>query len=408
MFTYKTQEEVDKMTAQEYETYTTEKSAHEADLRKKEIEKAIEDAQKNNATKEEVESLTAKNADIVKEIERLSLEAKKRSEQPTNEKENLLVKSIEDNKELIQKIGKGISNEELTLKAITNRASISGNTDALRLPDIGQLGVKERSLYNVFPKFPVAEGNHNGVIRYHDWDEDTTVRAAAMIAEGATFPESTAKFIQRTIEIRKVGDTLTVTDEFGTDAPSAAAELEMFLDTNVNSKVDDQLMNGNNTGQNLKGLIASVPAYTPVASGIVAPNIYDLVKKVRTDIVKNRGSKYRPDIVVMNSNTADDLGLTKDANENYIFRDVQNIGAMTIIEDNNLADNVLVVGDRRYARIYEMSGITVARGEVNEQFIEDSMTIKVRKRLAFLIRTVDSTGFRKVTSISAALTTLAE
>jgi hypothetical protein len=81
---------------------------------------------------------------------------------------------------------------------------------------------------------------------------------------------------------------------------------------------------------------------------------------------------------------------------------------MSIIEDNNMADNVLVVGDRRYARIYEMAGVTVARGEVNEQFIEDSMTIKVRKRLAFLIRTADSTGFRKVTSISAALTTLAE
>jgi hypothetical protein len=30
-----------------------------------------------------------------------------------------------------------------------------------------------------------------------------------------SFPESTAKFIERTIPIRKIGDTLVVTEEFG-------------------------------------------------------------------------------------------------------------------------------------------------------------------------------------------------
>lgn len=80
MFTYKSQEEVDKMTAQEYESYIAEKNAHEANLRKEEIEKAIAEASKNNATKEEIEALTQKNNEIVKEIERLSLENKKMRE----------------------------------------------------------------------------------------------------------------------------------------------------------------------------------------------------------------------------------------------------------------------------------------------------------------------------------------
>jgi hypothetical protein len=34
------------------------------------------------------------------------------------------------------------------------------------------------------------------------------------------FPESTAKFIERTIPIRKIGDTLVVTEEFGEDSDS--------------------------------------------------------------------------------------------------------------------------------------------------------------------------------------------
>jgi hypothetical protein len=60
-------------------------------------------------------------------------------------------------------------------------------------------------LYDV-PKISISnKANDNGIIKYHDWDEATTARATAMVAEGS-FSESTAKFIERTIPIRKIGD----------------------------------------------------------------------------------------------------------------------------------------------------------------------------------------------------------
>ena len=315
--------------------------------------------------------------------------------------------AIKEQREELQNLVKGISATEVTLKADTLRAAIATNPSGYFLPSIGQLGVKNPGLYDVLPKIPVPDGNHQGVIRYVDWDEATIVRSAAVVAEGAAFPESTAKFKGYSKELVKIGDTLPVSDEFGTDEVTAAAELEMFLDTNVRTKRDAELMNGAGTAGNIEGLIAAAPAFTPVASGIVAPNIYDLVKKVKTSITLNRGSKYSPDIVVMNDNTADELHLTKDANENYVFPDTMNIGPMTIIIDNNMANNVLVVGDRRYARIYEKYGVLISRGLVADQFIEDMETIKVRTRLLMLIREVDKTGFAKVTDIDAALVTLA-
>ena len=114
-----------------------------------------------------------------------------------------------------------------------------------------------------------------------------------------------------------------------------------------------------------------------------------------------------PNICVMNANTMDELHLTKDQNDNYVFRDVMNIGNIILIEDNNMADNVLVVGDSRYGRIYEKGGVVLSRGVVDAQFGEDMISIKARTRLLFLIRNVDKTGFRKVTDIAAALVTLA-
>lgn len=324
-----------------------------------------------------------------------------------NEKKTSFLEGFKSAKEDLQNLIKGVSNSDVVIKAATNRASIATNPSGVFLPEIGQLGVKQRSLYDILPKIPVSSGNHQGLIRYVDWDEATVVRSAAVVAEGGTFPESTAKFKGYSKELVKIGDSLPVSEEFGTDEVAAAAELEMFLETNVKTKVDAELVNGAGTAGNIEGLLAAAPAFTPVASGITAPNIYDLVKKVRTDIVFNRGSKYSPDFVVMNANTMDDLHLTKDANENYIFPDSSGIGSMVIIEDNNLADNVLVVGDRRYARIYEMFGVLISRGLKGDQFVEDMETIKARTRLLMLIRNVDKTGFRKVTSISAALTTLA-
>ena len=303
-------------------------------------------------------------------------------------------------------IVKGTRSKEVVIKADTVRASIATSNSQLVLGGIGQLGFKLRGLYNLFNKIPVATGDHGGKVTYTDWDEGTTALAAAKVAEGGTFPEATAKFKSYSLDLVKIGSTLPVSEEFGEDQVSAAAELEMFIDTDVQTKVDADLVNGPGTSGNLKGIIASVPAFTPVASGIPAANIFDLVKKVRTDITKNRGSKYSPDFVAMNADTLDLLQLEKDANNNYIFPDKSNIGAIIIVEDNNIADNVLVVGDSRYARIYEMAGTAISRGLKGDQFVEDMETIKARKRLLFLIRNVDQTGFRKVTSISAALTTI--
>lgn len=309
-------------------------------------------------------------------------------------------------KEDIIGIVKGTRTKEVVIKANTTRASITDSNSQLVLPGIGQLGFKRRGLYDFFNKIPVATGDHGGKVTYTDWDEATTVLAAAKVAEGGTFPESTAKFRSYSLDLVKIGATLPVSEEFGEDQVSAAAELELFIDTDVQTKVDSDLVNADGTSGNIKGLIASVPAYTPVASGIAGANIYDLVKKVRTDITKNRGSKYSPDFVGMNDDTLDLLHLEKDLNQNYIFPDKSNIGAITIVPDNNLADNVLVVGDSRYARIYEMGGTAISRGLKGDQFVEDMETIKARKRLLFLIRNVDQTGFRKVTSISGALVTL--
>lgn len=398
MFIKKTQAEIDSMTPEDAQKYFEAKEANDLSVSKKATEEAIEKAVK--PLQEELKTVKDDNVELALKITGLETKGAK-------ETVKTFTDEVKEKKEEILGLVKGTNQKEVVLKADTVRASITNSASQNKLNTIGQLGTKLRGLYDVFKKVNLGNGDDAGKVVYHDWDEATTVRAAAMVAEGAVFPESTAKFAKYSIELKKIGDTLPVSEEFGEDEASAAAELEMFVETNVESKVDEQIALGSGVGENLTGLVASVPAYVPVASAISDANIYDLVKKVRTDIVFARGSKYRPDFVAMNANVIDSLQLKKDANDNYIFPDKANIGSMVIVEDNNLADNTLVVGDSRYGSIFEKGGLTLSRVYVNAQPIEDMVTIKARKRMLFLVRTVDKTGFRKVTNVNAALVTLA-
>lgn len=384
--------------------------------------KALEDAIAKNATKEEIaalkeeftESMNKKFDSLQTALKAQGLTLAKMLENgaPKGQAKSL-IEQIKENLADLKAIAKDASSKEVVLtnyKAMTERASIANNQQAFDLMDIGQLAHRKLSAYDIFPKLTVSATNTNGVIRYYDWDEDTIVRAAAMIAEKGSFPQSTAKWKKGSISVQKVGDTLPITEEFLEDESMFAAELQMFLVTNVDIVVDDQIINGDGTGNNLTGVLASVDAFdaTDYAGTVDNASIYDLIVKVSEDITATGGSKYTPDVAIMNISDINKMKLTKDANHNYVLppfvtRDGTNVSGMTIIECNAITADTMVVCDRKFGRIYEYAGLTVSKGFVDAQFTADEITMKVRKRLAFLVRAADKGGFRKVTSIAADL-----
>ena len=319
---------------------------------------------------------------------------------------------LREMKDQIIKTAKGLAGDkDIEIKTLVQRSAIASNENAYDVPDIGKLATRKLTLYDLFPKVTVG-AKSNGTVRYYDWDAATTARAAAAIAENGTFPASTATFSKYLLDLKKIGDTLPVTEEFFEDEQLFAAELGMFLSTNVDIAIDTQLATGDGTSNTLTGIVSSSTAFAAVASGIASPNIYDLVIKVSEGITKTGGSKYMPNFVLMNITDINKMKLTKDHNDNYILppfvsRSGEQVGTINVIECNAITANTLVVGDNRYARIYEMPGIVLSKGMVSTQFVEDTMTLKARKRLLFLIRTVDKTGFYYVSDINAALVTLA-
>ncbi len=385
--------------------------------RKAELEKLIADKADKTVIEDMIKSSNEAYAEQMKALnetmKQYGLQIKKLSEGGATGDISISLKAqLASNKESLKAIAKGISSAEVVIKTLVQRSDIANNQQAYDLPDIGQLATRRLSLYDLFPKLNIGESNNNGVIRYYDWDEDTIARAAAAVAEGGTFQASTAKFKKGAVTLQKIGDSLPVTEEFFEDELMFAAELGLFLETNVNLEIDRQLFAGDGTGDQIVGLFSSINAYTlPGAGTITDPSIYDLIVKVSEQITSAGGSKYMPDFAVMNIVDINRMKLKKDANNNYVLppfvsRDGVQVAAITVIESNVITANQMALGDRRFARIYEKGGVVLSKGLVNGQFLDDEMTLKARKRLAFLIRSADKGGFRKVTDIDAALVAL--
>ena len=231
-----------------------------------------------------------------------------------------LTEELKDSLETLKGIAKGDSKKEHVLKTLVQRSAISNNDQAYDLPDIGQLATRRIALTEVFPTINISSSrNDNGVIRYYDWDEATITRAASVVAEGAAFPESTATWVKRTIAIRKIGDTIPVTEEFFEDESMFAAELQRFLEINVKLQEELQIGTGNDTGQNLRGLLTSIDEFVPVANTIQDASVYDLIVKMAESITTTGGSKYNPDVVLANRSVINQMKLKKDDNNNYIL-----------------------------------------------------------------------------------------
>lgn len=382
-------------------TITKEEAQALIDQIKKDVDKAHGDAAEDLKRQiKGLEDILVKQGEVLNAIQ---LSGK-------GEQVKTLLQVVKDNEKELKASTKKGNDHTFVIKADTLRSSITSNAAAQDLTDIGQLATRQLTVYDLFRKVPVSP-DRNGTVRYVDWDADTIARAAAAIAEGGTFPSSTAKWRVYTLNLEKIGDSIPMSEEFMYDASTFAAELENFLKVNVAIKVDTDLIGGDGSSPNLNGLLNQVDAYTAAAAGIADASLYDLVVKVREAITKPYGSKYSPNIALMNITDINRMKLKKDANNNYIlppFYDKAGnvIDRVTVIECNTITANSMVVGDSRYGAIYEEPGVTVQTGFATGDFESDMMTIKARRRMNLLIRKADKTGWLKVTDIDAAIATL--
>ncbi|MDO6799368.1 phage major capsid protein [Shimia thalassica] len=218
-----------------------------------------------------------------------------------------------------------------------------------------------------------------------------TVRsgASAAIAEGGTYPESSFGWEKTDAKVKKIGAVTNITEETMADADLLQTEIDTELRYDLDLEEERQLLAGDGVGENQSGLITNAPAF--VAAGGL-PN-QTRIDRLRLAILQVVLADYIPTAMLLNPLDWAAIDLLKDAQLRFIFG---NPGAQTtpmlwgkdVVESNTMTDGEWLVGDlKRAATIYDRSDVEVLiSSEHDTNFVEDMLTMKARKRLAFANR----------------------
>jgi HK97 family phage major capsid protein len=217
-------------------------------------------------------------------------------------------------------------------------------------------------------------------------EETTYTNNAAEIAEGATYAESAFALTEQTNTVRKVGTFLPVTDEQLEDVVYAQNYINNRLPFAVFQRLDGQIMVGNGTTPNLRGVINVVGIQTQARGTDPGPDaVYKAMVKVRIT------GRATPGAVVFHPTDWQNIRLLKTADGVYIWGSPSEAGpariwGQQVVECDALTVGTAVLGDwPMYSELAMRRGIDVQYSNSHSTFfIEGKQAIRADLRCALV------------------------
>lgn len=259
---------------------------------------------------------------------------------------------------------------------------------------------------NIGPLF--AQGTTNApVIRYVQ--ETVTSTGAVEIAEGGTKPEADITFAAVDETIRKIAVLLPLTDESLEDIPFLRAYINARLRLFVQMREDLQLLSGNGTAPNLRGILNRSGINTTAAYSIAGANPDQaLIDQTFVALMAVLTAFLEPDNIIMKPSSWQIARLAKDAQRNYLLgrpseeADRRLWGYPVVLNANMPAQSagnkvVLVGAFKSAAMLVRRSGIDLAVSDSHSTFFaENKVAIRAEERIGLAVWR--PAGFATVTS----------
>lgn len=400
MFEYKTLEELSKMTVEEQQKYMEDREKHEASLRKAEIDKAIEDAKKDNVSKEEIQKLIDKQSEIIKEIERISLEQKKQSEVKTNVGSGLtlfdaLNKAFEPFADEMKAIhaagGKQDSAIKVAVVMQVDNTIGAGDTQVTITQNTGIISQIRKRELRYMAQVSVGRIGTSRALWIEETDEQGT---PIMIGEGDAKTQLSVKYVEKTESVKKIAVYGKVTSELMADLPQLISYIQNNLMKRMDITLENQLFNGDGIGDNLKGANTYATAFNGggLAGEVESPNDYDVIAAINLQAEVAFGM---PTGVFVNPKIAKRMKLQKDAEDRYLLPPFTSANGLTV-------DNVVIIpttavtgenflgGDLSVINVLIREEIGIQIGLDGNDFTQNKKTMLLEKRLVQFVSANDA------------------
>lgn len=271
-------------------------------------------------------------------------------------------------------------------KIVTSAGIVAPNYD----PVIQDKPRQELLIRDLIPSTPVTGQS------YSYFRELLHTRGAAPVAEGGAKPTSNVTFEQKTDTIKKLAVWMPVTDEALDDVPQLESYLWELLRYDLKLEEEAQLLKGDGTGNNLNGVMTQATTFDP-ALGKASDTAIDTVRRAIYQVRKQ--SKRAADAVVMTDLDWMNIELQKDAENRYLFANLQGLvtpilwGRPVVASDSmdegdgaDTGGEYLVGSFAQGARIYDRMAYTVKVGWINDDFIKNQRVLLVEERLGLAVR----------------------
>jgi HK97 family phage major capsid protein len=218
-------------------------------------------------------------------------------------------------------------------------------------------------------------------------EETTRTHSAAEVAEGVAAAESAFVWTQRSSAVQKIADSIPVTDEQLEDESQVQSLLDQRLRFGLRQRLDLQILVGNGTAPNLRGINNVVGIQTQAKGADSA-----IVAFMRALTLVRFTGRAQPSGAVFHPNDWQDILLTQNSNGDFLFGNPfqgpgpqRLFGIPVAVSDAQTENTGLVVDFANFTRLDERRGIMVQTGFVNTQFTEGEVTLRADMRVAFTV-----------------------
>ena len=228
--------------------------------------------------------------------------------------------------------------------------------------------------------------------------ESAFTNSAAETAEGGDTHESKMEFTEADAPVRTIAHFIRVTKQLADDAPALAAYINTRMMYGLNRRIEKQLLNGDGSSSNLKGIFATgnytVHGFTednmPTGSTVL-----DLIRRCAATMRKNG---YTANSVFLNPMDFDTLRGMKDTNGAYLMGSPLQAGTdirpwgLRVIESPEVTEGKFMVADTVMgATIYDRQAPVIEMFEQDGNNVTKNLyTIRCECRMAFAVETANA------------------
>jgi HK97 family phage major capsid protein len=212
---------------------------------------------------------------------------------------------------------------------------------------------------------------------------------AAVVGENTLKPESNYAWEKADALVRTIAHWVPISRNTLDDAAALQTELDSELRYGLDIAEDEELLNGDGTGEHLDGLRANATAYSaPFAVDNETP-----IDTLRLALLQLELQDYAGDGFILNPMEWARIELTKTDNGQYVFANVLQLAGPTLWGRSVVSTTAMDQGDFMAgefgvaATIYDrMDAEVLFSTEDRDNFVKNMITARAEKRLAFAVK----------------------